>query len=123
MSKNHNVRLTNAATMLLLSALSNNKPGWAKEISDIAVASKLLVSTFEKFAPKYAKKSVPDEKGGTVVIDQLDLAWTRKSAEWTLTEKEREKCKHCLKTLTEGGAIPVGRPALELINVFGLDSD
>lgn len=111
---NHKIKLTNAAAMLLRSALSNIKPGWVQSLQDLAVASTLLTSTFRNFKPKFSASD-----GGAE--SDLDEAWATREVEWQFSERERESCKSCLTTLVK--ILPPGAPALELITKFGLKAE
>lgn len=121
----HKIKLTNGAVNLLLSCIGNSKPGWAEDLADIAISSKLLVNTFKDFKPKLVKKPVKsrDEAGKETEeqIEVFDEAWVKRQSEWIFTEKERDGIKRCLTKLAK--ILPPGRFALELIGAFGLHDD
>lgn len=117
--KTHTINLTNAAVSLLTNALGNTRPGWIKDIKENAIASRLLAETFVDFETKLAEKKIGNE-----TIEVVDQTWAKeKHPEITVSEKERDVIKDCLRRLSEAKALPPGKPAFELITAFGLAED
>lgn len=118
--KPHKITISNAATNLLVSALSNIRPGWIESVNDLAISSCLLGGTFGEFDAKYVPHKVTGRDGKETEIEVLDAAWAKATAEHSFSEKERDTVKRCLTALAKKGTLPPGKPALELLSAFGL---
>lgn len=102
----HKIALTNASALLLVSILSAE--GWASSIPDIVQAGSLLTETFKNFEMKN-------------VNGKADKEWVWQTAEWELTEKQRECCKRAVCAMIAAKKVPTGRPSFDLVKAFGLE--
>jgi hypothetical protein len=105
----HQIKLTNAAALLLHSLLS--QIGWAAGIDDIIHAGDVLVDKLGDVKPKFS-----DETKGV-----LDAGWLAEEKEYELSEKQRDACKRCIGKLYE--KITPGKPIRILARAFGFGSD
>lgn len=103
----HKINIPNSSALLLVSVLAS--PGWAKTVEDIIVGGSLLVETFGKFEPKKTEKG------------DFDPAWLDETAEWELTEKQREGCKRAINSTIAEKKMPVAKTSFHLVKAFGLE--
>jgi hypothetical protein len=100
----HKAKLSNLAVTLLTNALHSTNPPWKRDVKDTAVASQLVVITFNDHQQPPASKD--DFK-----------KWSEEKKEYSFTERERDTVKFCLNKL--GKDLPSGRAFIELDEAFG----
>jgi hypothetical protein len=90
--------------------------GWAKTTSDIILGGGLLVKTIPEVAePPAQEASLPKAEQRKANLD-----WSNTPVpEFTITEKEREACRKCIKHFADQGAIPPNTQGADLLIAFG----
>lgn len=83
--------------------------GWCKTTQDIIVSGGLLA--------RLPEESIPDR----MTVSEFTTWAAKLVAEFTITEKERDTVKKCIKHFVEEGKVPGNKYATELLLAFGYD--
>lgn len=116
------VKLSNGSATLLRYLL--NQPGWTKTVTEFITAAQLLACVIPE-APQQPERPHP---AITPNYAQALEEWKKTDAEWakgevsefTLTEKQRDNVKACLKHAVEKQQAIPSKPAFDLFSIFGL---
>lgn len=108
MTTSHTLTLTQSSLVLLRTALQ--APGWAKTTQLLFVGGQLLVTVLPEV------KEMAKDAGADAL-----KAWAKEEvAPITLTEKQRDGIKTCLKFHIEAGNVSAGRESFALLSQLGL---
>jgi len=117
MSTPYEIKLSNGATNFLRNML--NSTGWAKTVSDIILGGGLLVEV------------VPEVEVPPATEGELKLAYDKRLNEWStageykfsVSDKQREAIRRCIKHFAEQAGIPPNRSSAMLLTAFGYSAD
>jgi hypothetical protein len=114
----HIIKINTGSVRFLRDMLSAT--GWAKTTSDIILGGGLLVST----VPEVPEPPAQDNKLSKAEQLKVNQEWAATPVpEFSVSEKEREAIRKCVKHFAEQGAIPPNKQGADLLVAFGFSTE
>lgn len=118
----YTITLSNGSVMLMRHLL--NQPGWTKNVGDFYIAAQLLAEVIPE-PPQTPERPHPIHTANYAEALEKwkadESAWSKGTCSpFTLTEKQRENIKLCLKAGVEKDTAIPSKPAFDLFRTFGV---
>jgi hypothetical protein len=120
-NQTYTVTLGNGSVAVLRHLL--NQPSWTKTIGDFITAGQLLAQVVPEppEQPERPHPVVPNYREALDTWKSESEKWTKGGAHvFTVTEKQRDNIKQCLKAAVEKQTAVPSKPAFDLFTAFGI---